>query len=47
MDQKTTNDLKGMMGGFPGGRVVKNLSANAGNIGSFPSLGRSHMLWSN
>ena len=29
--------------GFPGGSVVKNLPANAGDTGSIPSLGRSHM----
>ena len=28
---------------FPGGSVVKNLQANAGDLGSIPSLGRSHM----
>ena len=28
---------------FPGGAVVKNLPANAGNMGSIPGLGRSHM----
>ena len=27
--------------GFPGGSVVKNLPANAGNIGSIPGLRRS------
>ena len=27
--------------GFPGGSVVKNLPANAGNTGSIPGLGRS------
>ena len=27
--------------GFPGGSVVKNLPANAGDMGSFPGLGRS------
>ena len=27
--------------GFPGGSVVKNLSANAGDAGSIPRLGRS------
>ena len=32
---------------FPGGAVVKNLPANAGNTGSSPGLGRSHMLRSN
>ena len=26
--------------GFPGGSVVKNLPANAGNAGSIPELGR-------
>ena len=29
--------------GFPGGAVVKNLPANAGNMGSSPGPGRSHM----
>ena len=38
--KKTTNR------GFPGGTVVKNPS-NAGDTGSIPSPGRSHMLWSN
>ena len=33
--------------GFPGGAVVKNLPANAGDTGSSPRLGRSHMLQSN
>ena len=32
---------------FPGGAVVKNLPANAGDMGSIPGPGRSHMLWSN
>jgi len=27
--------------GFPGGSVVKNLPANAGDTGSIPGLGRS------
>ena len=29
---------------FPGGAVVKNPPANAGDTGSIPVLGRSHML---
>ena len=29
--------------GFPGGAVVKNPPANAGDTGSSPGLGRSHM----
>ena len=33
--------------GFPGGVVVENLPANAGDTGSSPGLGRSHMPWSN
>ena len=32
---------------FPGGAVVKNLPANAGDVGSSLGLGRSHMPWSN
>ena len=30
-----------MFGGFPGGSVVKNLLANAGDVGSIPESGRS------
>ena len=33
--------------GFPGGAVVKNLPANAGDKGSSLGPGRSHMLQSN
>ena len=32
---------------FPGGAVVRNLPANAGDTGSSPGPGRSHMLQSN
>ena len=32
---------------FPGGAVVKNPPANAGDKGSIPGPGRSHMPWSN
>ena len=32
---------------FPGGIVVKNPPANAGDTGSSPGPGRSHMPWSN
>ena len=34
---------KNKIGGFPGGTVVENLPANAGDTGSSPGLGRSHM----
>ena len=37
---------KGKMG-FPRGSVVKNPPANAGDTGSIPDPGRSHMLWGN
>ena len=30
---------------FPGGVVVKNLPANAGDTGSSPGPRRSHMRW--
>ena len=33
--------------GFPGGSMVSNSSADAGDTGLIPSPGRSHMLWSN
>ena len=33
--------------GFPGGAVIKNPPANAGDKGSSPGPGRSHMPWSN
>ena len=32
---------------FRGGTVVKNLPANAGDTGSSPGLGKSHMLRNN
>ena len=35
------------MWGFPGGAAVENLPANAGDTGSSPGPGRSHMLRSN
>ena len=35
--------LKKRGGGFPGGAVVKNPPANAGDTGSSPGPGRSHM----
>ena len=35
--------LKNEWQGFPGGAVVKNPPANAGDMGSIPSPGRPHM----
>ena len=40
-------NLKICMKGFPGGAVVESLPANAGDTGSSPGLGRSHMPRSN
>ena len=39
--------LKAKATGFPGGAVIKNPPANAGDTGSSPALGRCHMPWSN
>ena len=39
--------IKRKSGGFPGGAVVENLPANAGDTGSIPGPGRSHMPRSN
>ena len=42
------SNLKNMkLRGFPGGAVVESLPANAGDTGSSPGLGRSHMPRSN
>ena len=38
---------EGYFWGFPGGAVVENLPANAGDTGSSLGLGRSHMPRSN
>ena len=38
---------KGQVRGFPDGAVVGSLPANAGDTGSSPGLGRSHMPRSN
>ena len=35
------------VGDFLGGPVVKNPPANAGDMGSIPGPGRSHMPWAN
>ena len=39
--------IKTIMRDFLGGAVVKNPPANAGDMGSIPGLGRSHMPRSN
>ena len=45
--RKQKHQLKKIHAGFPGGAVVENLPANAGDMGSGPGLGRSHMPRSN
>ena len=44
---KGKSELKKTQGGFPGGAVVGSLPANAGDTGSGPGLGRSHVPRSN
>ena len=44
---KEINKLKKKKLSFPGGAVVENLPANAGDTGLSPGLGRSHMPRSN
>ena len=39
--------VKTLLWGFPGGAVVENPPANAGDTGSSPGLGGSHMPRSN
>ena len=39
--------IKSQVRGFPGGAVVRNPPANAGDTGSIPGLGGSHMPRSN
>ena len=40
-------EIKIGLWGFPGGPVVKNLPANAGDVGLIHGLGRFHMPQSN
>ena len=42
-DCKRKKNKQNKTGDFPGGAVVKNLPANAGDTGSTPDLGRSHI----
>ena len=41
------SSFKGRFLGFPGGAVVENLPASAGDMGSSPGPERSHMPRSN
>ena len=44
---KIEGNIKKKLEGFLGGAVVENLPANAGDTGSSPGLGRSHVPRSN
>ena len=46
-DREETSTVFKSPRGFPGGAVVESLPANAGDAGSSPGLGRSHMPPSN
>ena len=46
-DLKLSQPFLKVIEGFPGGAVVGNLPANAGDTGSSPGLGRFHMPRSN
>ena len=41
------NELLKQFRDFPGGLVVKNLPANAEDMGSMPDIGRFHILQGN
>ena len=43
---KDSTNLNESLMGFLDGSMVKNPQSNAGDTGSIPGLGRSHMLWS-
>ena len=47
MFKKKKKKKKSSLRGFPGGAVVKTLPANAGDTGSSPGRGGSHMPRSN
>ena len=46
-NKRNNRNLKIFSESFPAGSVIKNLPANAGDMGSTPELGRSHMSLSN
>ena len=41
--EEIKEEIKKYLEGFPRGAVVESLPANAGDTGSSPGLGRSHM----
>ena len=47
LDLEWDKESQNLVPGFPGGAAVENLPANAGDTGSRPGLGRSHMPRSN
>ena len=47
MKEKEKREVDKRNRGFPGGAVVERLPVNAGDAGSSPGLGRSHVPRSN
>ena len=47
LDSQQSRDQEVLLGGFPGGAVVESLPASAGDTGSSPGLGGSHVPQSN
>lgn len=45
--ERTMNRSRTVYWGFLGGAVVKNPPACAGDLGSIPGPGKSHVLWGN
>ena len=47
IQKKNRREKRTVFSDFPGGPVVKNLPASAGDMGSIPGLERFHMLRGN
>ena len=47
LDLEQQGDVSAAQNDLSRGSVVKNLPANAEDMGSIPGLGRFHMTWSN
>ena len=46
LDSRHKSGIHKLWEGFPGGAVVESPPVNAGDMGSSPGLGRSHIPWS-
>ena len=45
--RRITSKIRELLGGFPGGSMVKTPPANVRNTSLIPDPGRFHMPWSN